>query len=168
MRNLLAFLMAATVLGTAHADQPVSQSLQPIIERAKARAPVLSGLPVDTRLHLLLPIQYPACLYASSLGATQNDEEAHTFLLGQIDVMTDAGMQTADVRSLIAFGHGEFLASLRARQGKQVEKVGPEQIQAMATFAQERFSALKCIKTFTDKRVADSIQTTIRESIRKK
>lgn len=168
MKILYAFLLSVLLLGSAQADQATLDKLQPILERAKTRSPILTGLHVDTRLQLLLPRQYPACLYASSLSANHKNEAAHAFILKQIDLMTDAGMGTGDVRGLVGFGHGEFLATLGNRQGELVDKLGAGQIQAMVDFAQERFVTLRCAETFEDERVATSIQTIIREAIRER
>jgi hypothetical protein len=155
-------LLGLLLASSAWAQSPNAQ-LDEFIQKIKPRAEVLETTP-DLVLQVVLPPQYPQCLYAAFAEAGQQNSVAHRYLLEQIDFLVSAGLKTSSIQGVIAYGHAITNMSFAAQLGKSVDKLAGNDFKERQNYIYKTFTRLACVNTFSDERVHPALRELIKSS----
>ena len=151
--------MLFTVSG-ASAQSPQEQ-IDAIVQKIKPRVEVLDSAN-DLTLQIVLPQQYTQCLYASFAESRHQNNVAHSYLLEQIDFLVSAGLTTASIQSIIAYGHAMTNVIFASNMGKSIDKLEGDDFKERQKYVSQTFARLYCVNTFSDQRIQPSIRELIK------
>ena len=158
LRSLLVAL-GLLLVAEAQAQNPTAE-LNALMQKVKPRAEVLDSAN-DLTLQVILPQQYPQCLYASFAEARQQNNVAQRYLLEQIDFLSSVGLTPASIQSIIAYGHAMTNTVFASQLGKSVDKLQGDDFKERQKYIYQIFTRLACVNTFSDERVLPGLRQLI-------
>ena len=167
------FLLLSTTLSSIAQDKNLAQETdnstyelraQELADKLKPRYEVLSSMRNDLILQLSLPPQYTLCLFVTYTGA-ENNEEAHSLMLGQIDFLSRNGLTPKNITSLISYGHAILNYTFALAKNRNVATLAGNDFHALKKYGNEIYVEHSCAKLLSNEKIQLAVGELIQASI---
>ena len=139
-----------------------SSSPEQIVETIKRRSDVLSIMGDNIALQFALPPQYSQCLFVAFTESHDGNNVAKSFLLEQIDFLSNSGLSSDKITSLISYGHAVLNHSYAIEAGKGIDELSADDIEKVQKYGYRMFVKHSCVENFGDERVQKILQEIMR------
>jgi endonuclease III len=162
LRHFIPLATTCSVALSAMAQNPAAE-LDALVKKIKPRSEVLDTAN-ELTLQVILPPQYSQCLYAALVEAGQKNNVANSYLLEQIDLLTEAGLPTSSISGIIAYGHAITNVVFALELGKPVDELQGDDFKTRQTHIYRTFKRLACVNNFSDERVQSALRELIKRA----